>query len=122
MDKDDLIALLTTELQELRIRVTQLEQVVGPTREETESRARRATEEYEHSARRAAASTFQPGDRIRINKTLKKPADWDNVVEWDQKLAQTATVTQFKNKQVWFVTDNGVRTWRAINNVTKIER
>jgi hypothetical protein len=120
MDKDNLIASLTAELQELRIRVTQIERAVGPTQEEIERRATRAAEEYERSARRAAASSFQTGDRIRIKKNLKKPADWDNTVEWTQERAQLATVTKISKKQVWFVTDNGIHMWRAINNIERL--
>jgi hypothetical protein len=121
MDKDDLIASLTAELRDLRIRVAQIEHVVGPTQGEPELRARRAAEEYERSAIRAAASTYRTGDRIRITKNLRKPADWDNTVEWNQEQAQLATVTKVEKKQVWFITDNGINTWRAINNIKKVE-
>ena len=120
-DKDDLIAALTAEIEELRIRVTQVERAVGPTPEELERRARRAAEDYERSARKAAAATYRTGDRIRIKKNLKLPSDWDSTVDWVQEQAQLATVTRVMKKQVWCVTDNGITTWRAINNIQRIE-
>jgi hypothetical protein len=106
MDREDIVANLTAELRDLRIRVAQLE-------------ADRPNRETERSAKRAAATVFKQGDRININKTLKKPAVWDNTVVWNQEQAQRATVTHVYKGQVWFVTDNGVKTWRAINNITR---
>ena len=120
-DKDDLIAALTAEIEELRIRVTQVERAVGPTPEELDRRARKAAEDYERSARTAAATTYRTGDRIRIKRNLKLPSDWDSTVEWVQEQAQLATVTRVTKKRVWFVTDNGISTWRAINNIQRIE-
>ena len=120
-DKDDLIAALTAEIEELRIRVTQVERPVGPTPEELERRARKAAEDYERSARKAVATTYRAGDRIRIKRNLKLPSDWDSTVQWVQEQAQLATVTRVTKKQVWFVTDNGITTWRAINNIQRIE-
>ena len=120
-DKDDIIAALTAEIQELRIRVTQVERAVGPTSEELARRATRAAESYERSARQAAAAAYRTGDRIRIKRNLKTPSDWDSTVEWIQEQAQLATVTRVSKKQVWFVTDNGISTWRAINNITHLE-
>ena len=112
MDKDDLIASLTAELAELRIRVTQIERAVGgPTPEEIGSRARRVAAEYESSARKAVASTFKKGDRIRIKKHFKKPANWSNAIEWNQDKAQLATVTRITKAQVWFISDQGIETW-----------
>lgn len=71
MDSEDAVAKLIAELRDLRIRVAQLE-------------ATRPNHETEHSATRAAARVFRKGDRISINKTLKKPASWNNTVAWDK--------------------------------------
>lgn len=76
----------------------------------------------EHRTRKATATVFCPGNCIGIHKTLKEPAAWDNTVEWIQDKAQLATVMKLIQTQIWFVTDNGVNTWRAVNNITKIER
>ena len=123
MDKDDLIASLTAELAELRIHVAQIERAVvgGPTPEEIGSRARGVAAEYERSAREAAASTFKKGDRIRIKKHFKKPANWSNAIEWNQDKAQLATVTRITKAQVWFISDQGIETWRAIKNIEKTD-
>ena len=119
MDKDELIASLTAELDELRIRMTQINRAVGPTPEEIGSCARRVAAEYESSAREAAASTFKKGDRIRIKKHFKKPANWSNAIEWNQDKAQLATVTRVTKAQVWFISDQGIETWQAIKNIEK---
>ena len=68
---------------------------------------------------------FSCGDRIWIINKLHKPANWDNSLEWKESEGKTATVTEVlikgPNKQVHFVTDNGVRTWRAPNNVRRLQ-
>jgi hypothetical protein len=58
------------------------------------------------------------GDRIYIKNKLKKPADWKNSIKWVEE--RRATVTRVLEGQIHFVTDNGVRTWRAPNNVRRL--
>ena len=58
------------------------------------------------------------GDRKRIKNKLKRPADWNNTIEWVEE--RRATVTRVLEGQIHFVTDNGVRTWRAPNNVRRL--
>ena len=109
MDKniDDLAA----QIQALQIRVTQLE----------------VEKQANASASPAAATSttvhtgFRRGDRIRIRNALKKPATWPQNKQWDQQRAQLATVTHLKKGQVHFETDNGVKTWRAVQNLIRIE-
>ena len=64
---------------------------------------------------------FAKGDRIWIQNKLIKPANWNNEFKWIEQEGKTATVTDVLAKgptiQVHFVTDNGVKTWRAPNNV-----
>ena len=98
---------LIRELEALRIRVAQLE--AAATTGQGEDRNGRAEA--------AATPEFKEGDRVRIKNQLKKPATWSNKAIWDKKQAQKATVTHVYKEQIHFVTDNGVRTWRAINNL-----
>ena len=98
----DEIAALTRELSRLQVRVAQLE---------------------------AAAATphdpgplgFKKGDRVRIKNKVKRPANWDVEQVWDPEAAQSATVTHTYREQVHFLTDNGVATWRARNNLTLLD-
>ena len=68
--------------------------------------------------------SFYRGDRIWIKNKLHMPATWNNKIEWNVKEGKTATVTEVivrgPGEQVHFLTDNGVRTWRAPNNVCLI--
>jgi hypothetical protein len=122
MDREDLIAQLITELQDLRIRVVQLETAAHERVNESSALETAARERVnESSARRAATPPFRPGDRVSIKKILKKPAIWDNAIAWNQEQAQLATVTHLHRGQVWFETDNGIKTWRAVNNITRLE-
>ena len=77
------------------------------------------------SEERETKREFSRGDRIWIINKLHKPANWDNGLEWNESEGKTATVTEVlikgPNKQVHFVTDNGVRTWRAPNNVRRLQ-
>ena len=61
---------------------------------------------------------FATGDRIRILNAVKKPAKWNNKKEWSENEARYATVTRIQGGRVFFVTDNGVSTWRAPNNLS----
>ena len=117
MDKDDAILQLTAQLRNVTIRLEQLE--AAASRENNGSSA--GTAAATSSANRAAAPIIQKGDRVHITNTVSKPRSWNNNSEWDQAKAQNATVTHFYRGQVHFITDNGVRTWRAVNNLTKEE-
>ena len=100
---------LTTELRDLKIRVAQLE-------------AAAIDRESGCSASTAAAPVFQRGDRVKIKNKLKKPATWPSDITWNQDAAQVATVTHNYREQVHFRTDNGVKTWRAQNNLVKLAK
>jgi hypothetical protein len=64
---------------------------------------------------------FSKGDRFWIKNKLHKPANWNNETEWNEKEGKTAIVTKVLIKgpgvQVRFLTDNGVQTWQAPNNM-----
>jgi hypothetical protein len=113
MDREDIVAQLTAELQELKIRVAQLEAAAAPSEDR----------EIGSSVPAPVQETvlgFRRGDRVRINNKLRKPATWSDSAEWNQEQAQKATVTHNYKGQVHLITDNGVKTWQATNNLTRI--
>lgn len=107
-DSDDPIE---REIKALRARLEQLEVAV--------SIGQQARGGHE-GARTAANPVFKKGDRVRVKNKLKKPATWSKNDEWIQQQAQKATVTHRYLNQVHFVTDNGVKTWRAENNLENL--
>jgi hypothetical protein len=62
---------------------------------------------------------FAQGDRIRITNRVTKPAHWGSNEPWHYRDAQKATVTFTTKDRVYFVTDNGVTTWRAPRNIQR---
>jgi hypothetical protein len=139
MDRDDVIEQLTAQLRNVTIRLAQLEAAADQRGDSVssartaaasveqgnvESSAKKAAaptnqEGIESSAKRAAAPILQKGDRVYITNTVKEPQFWNGV--WEQGKAQKATVTHFYKGQIHFVTDNGIRTWRAVNNLRRLE-
>lgn len=108
------IDLLTAELKSLRIRVAQLE--AGRTNERTSA----TTEQAE-----VTPIGLTKGDRVRITNQIRRPAVWPSSVAWDDETKEKerrATVTHIYKDQVHFITDNGTKTWRAPNNVKKVNR
>jgi hypothetical protein len=101
---DDLIG----QLRALQVRVAQLETAAPEPRTDSAPPVR------------AAAPRFKRGDRVFIKNKVKKPATWSNAVAWNDDNAKTATVSHIYKGQVHFVTDNGVKTWRAVNNLERI--
>ena len=59
------------------------------------------------------------GDRVRITKKVKRPADWPSERTWVEAHYRAATVTRVTPEQIHILTDNGVKTWRAPNNLKK---
>ena len=124
MDSSVEIEQLTTQLRNVSLRLAQLE--AAASRENDRSSADTAapsssteTAAAPSSATRAAAPIIQKGDRLNIINKVNRPHNWTG--EWDQAKTQKATVTHFYRGQVHFVTDNGIRTWRAVNNLSKTE-
>ena len=66
------------------------------------------------------ANGIVKGDRVRITNKVKRPATWTSQLAWDKERERSATVTRVTPTQVFFITDNGVETWRAPNNLKKI--
>jgi hypothetical protein len=91
---------------------------------EREQELERAVPEVPTADREERIHGFAKRDRIWIKNTVRKPASWNNNIEWNGNKARSATVTKVLIKgpvvQVHFITDNGVSTWRAPNNVCLI--
>ena len=107
IDVQELIA----ELSALRIRVARLE----------------ADRDRENAARAAPVAAeavvfgdLRVGDQVRIRNRVRKPATWPRNTTWSEERERTATVTRVTPEQVHFITDNGTRTWRAPNNLTRL--
>ena len=59
------------------------------------------------------------GDRVRITNKVKRPANWPSERTWVEAQYRAATVTRVTPEQIFIYTDNGVKTWRAPNNLKK---
>ena len=101
---NSVIESLIQELTELRIRVAQLE----------------AAAPEPDPVIDGDGDDLHPGDRVLIKNKVKRPASWDTRVAWNQQAAQRATVTHRYREQIHFRTDNGVSTWRARNNLSRL--
>lgn len=106
---------LIQELADLRIRVAQLEAAATEPVAQLEAAATEPGPINEGSE-----SDLSPGDRVLVKNKVKRPATWNIADAWNQQAAQRATVTHFYKDQVHFITDNGVSTWRARNNLSKL--
>jgi hypothetical protein len=114
---DNKIQALIDELKVLKLRETEiLEQLeVENVRRNRETREARLVR---HST--TTGHGFEQGDRIRITNQVKKPAHWGVDERWNFNNAQKATVTFTTTDRVYFVTDNGVTTWRTPRNIKRI--
>jgi hypothetical protein len=124
-------ALKALQLQEATL-TEQLEEAI-----ENEHETRRGEQRHESAAptretirlaapqRNFLNGDYLRGDRIWIKNKIQKPASWDNRIAWFERDAKTATVTKVVRKgsfkQIHFITDNGIHTWRAPNNVCLLE-
>jgi DUF438 domain-containing protein len=108
-------ALKTLKLEEANL-TTQLEEALKNNKTAVDQQ-----EQAENNSKRRLHG-FSKGDRVWSKNKLHKPASWDNKFEWIEREGKTATVTEVLIKgptvQVHFVTDNGVKTWRAPNNLS----
>ena len=111
MIEDSDIKLLIAELSALRIRVGHLESELSNLRAHDEVRLQS----------NGATVTLTRGDRVRIINAIKRPASWTK--RWDSNTNERerlATVTHTTPTQVWLITDNGTKTWRAHKNVRRL--
>jgi hypothetical protein len=64
--------------------------------------------------------TILVGDRVRTKNRVMKPASWNNQFKRVASEVTLATVTRITRNQIHFITDNGVETWCAVNNLERI--
>jgi hypothetical protein len=109
---------LIKELKRLQLREAAIVSLIEATnagRDENEFTHEEGTERHID----ATEHGVEKGDRIRIKNQVKKPANWGRDF-WEYKQARIATVTFVTVDRIYFVTDNGIRTWRAPHNVERI--
>ena len=113
-------ALKTLRLQEADL-TAQLEEAIENREEQPGVTNEKAGGKEERNSSIQGPHGFSRCDRIWIKNKLHKPASWNNEFEWIEKKGKTATVTDVLIKgpvtQIHFITDNGVKTWRAPNNL-----
>lgn len=64
--------------------------------------------------------TFEIGDRVRITNRVRRPANWDERIPWNERHARNATVTGIADGKIYFTTDNGTQTWRLPQNLREL--
>ena len=113
--QDKQVGDLIAELKALNLRRSE----ILATLEEAYS-AHEPAETVSSAFRVPIANGIVKGDRVRITNKVKRPAAWTNQLAWDKERERSATVTRVTPTQVFFITDNGVETWRAPNNLKKV--
>ena len=113
---EELVEELTRELSDLRLRqavlVSTLARLKGTGSETQEVDERVAL----------AINGIGRGDRVWITNKVRKPADWPAHTKWNEDEFRSARVTRVTRKQIFILTDNGVETWRAPNNLRKVKK
>jgi hypothetical protein len=113
---DELVDELTRELSDLRLR----EAVLVSTLARLKATKSEAQEVDERAS--LAINGIGRGDRVWITNKVQKPADWPAHTKWKEDEFRSARVTKVTRRQIFILTDNGVETWRAPNNLKKAER
>ena len=120
---------ITRRLRAVRLQEAFLEQqleqaIQRATEEKKTTRSTPAPTPKQREQEHPRNDEFVKGDRVYIKNKLNKPATWNNSTKWVETEGRTATVTEVIQKghikQVHFITDNGVHTWRATNNICLI--
>ena len=107
---DRSIVELITELDALRLRISQVEAEL------------RVQQQSTHGPEQVTPIGLTRGDHVRITNQIRRPAVWPNTIDWNEETKEkerNATVTHIFKGQVHFITDNGTKTWRAANNLQK---
>lgn len=99
------IAALIKQLKRLKVREARiLEQL-------------EAANEVQHADHPVQPPSFEIGDRVRITNRVRRPANWDERVRWNDREARNATVTGLSDGKVYFTTNNGTQTRRLPQNL-----
>jgi hypothetical protein len=69
---------------------------------------------------KVSVNGISQGDRVVIKNKVTKPATCVDK-NWTKERERIATVTRVSKDQIHFVTDNGTRTWRAPNNLVRLQ-
>ena len=117
------IELLIEELKVLKLReaeiISRIEDA-NKTRLQNKPDSEGGTRRAYNESVETSVNGISQGDRVRIKNRVRKPATWTSQVEWTEAKERRATVTRVTPEQIHVITDNGVRTWRAPNNVQKL--
>jgi hypothetical protein len=100
---------LIKELKELHLREAEIIAIIDET---NAVRTDQRSETVDHE--------FEKGDRVKVKNQVKKPANWGNDT-WNYQQARVATVTFTTTDRIYFVTDNGIKTWRSPRNLELFE-
>ena len=114
---EELVEELTRALSDLRLReavlVSTLARLLKATKSETQEVNERAS---------LAIKRIGRGNRVWITNKVRKPADWAAHTKWKEDEFRSARVIRVTRRQIFILTDNGVETWRAPNNLRKIKK
>ena len=117
MATDDAIEFLTEELRALAVRTHQVEQELRTIRQRRQELRTLRERDVD-----TPAGPYEAGDRVRITNKVIRPSNW--LKRWDSNTIEAerrATVTHTVRNQVWIRTDNGTKTWRAPNNLERLD-
>jgi hypothetical protein len=122
--QDSLLEELTRELRELRLETKLREAAILSRIERIQQQQSQATvspvEVYSTSTTTTNPTQIngiQRGDRVLIINKVKKPASWPKQKVWKEDEFRSATVLKVSRDQISILTDNGISTWRAPNNL-----
>ena len=70
--------------------------------------------------KRDTKSFFAPGDKIKVRNAVKRPSTAGS--QWTKDKERRGEVESYETEsdKVWYITENGTRTWRLAKNVKKI--
>jgi hypothetical protein len=120
---DAKLATLINELKALKIQEAQIIQQIediSSTRTDTSGRATAPTRQTTTRTPPITVNGIRQGDRVTIKNKIHKPAVCTDDTNWTKERERVATVTKVTKEQIHFITDNGTRTWRAPNNLSKL--
>jgi hypothetical protein len=126
--QDNGLKALINELKSLKIQEAKIKEresvlirqieAIGET--ESTHKVDRVTEPQRPNNNPTTVSGIKQGDRVVIRNKIRRPATCTTDTQWTKEKEQIATVTRVTPSQIHFVTDNGTRTWRAPNNLSKL--